>query len=545
MNTEPNMEIWHVEANGEVFETNFAEMTEWIADGSLLRIDRVRKGNLRWIEAGKVPSLVAVFNAKDNGQPIPPPVVTTTKLGPSVLPESSPNPTESYASNITASVASNTYSQTSVESPCSMHPELPAVFGCDTCSNQFCRTCPNSYGGSVKICPFCGAMCKPLQQPDARPTEIYYPPVGKFGFGDFVEALGYPFKFKASLIMGAIMFMFLSLGQGVVSFGGIFMMWGAIASFMLANTLTFGILANTVENFSQGKIGENFMPSFDGFSIWEDVVHPFFLMIGVYISSFGPLLIVGLLAFFVIVSPVRNEMNAVESSAVRTVSPQLPYAANAAKQSERVRELIKKNADDQKRRVEATESDLGSGDELETFSSADRADEFDEAKVQEIQNEIAEMRKAQIESTIGKPPETIASERAAMLKELIGKGIIMILAAGLCLIWGLFYYPAASAVAGYTRSFAATVNPLVGLDTIRRLGIDYVKILAFGLLLAIASGIIGGVLAAVFAPLDLPSVGNLPATAIGSLFGFYLSVVFSCVIGFALYKNAEKLKLFR
>ncbi|MBK6590771.1 MAG: hypothetical protein IPG22_21065 [Acidobacteria bacterium] len=113
------------------------------------------------------------------------------------------------------------------------------------------------------------------------------------------------------------------------------------------------------------------------------------------------------------------------------------------------------------------------------------------------------------------------------------------------MLWGLFYFPAASAVAGYTRSFGATLNPAVGLDTIRRLGFDYVKILAFGLLLAIASGMVGGVIGAILSPFDLPRVGNLPATAIGSLFGFYFSVVFSCVIGFALYKNAERLKLFR
>ena len=51
-------EIWQVESNGQIFESNFDEMTLWINQGSLLRIDRVRKNNLRWIEAGKVPALV-------------------------------------------------------------------------------------------------------------------------------------------------------------------------------------------------------------------------------------------------------------------------------------------------------------------------------------------------------------------------------------------------------------------------------------------------------------------------------------------------------
>src|SRR5436309_13667501 len=88
MNTDTAQELWQVEANGEIFDTNFAEMTTWIEEGSLLRIDRVRKGNLRWIEAGKVPSLIAFFNAKDDGQPSPP-VVTLTKLGPPSEPPAS------------------------------------------------------------------------------------------------------------------------------------------------------------------------------------------------------------------------------------------------------------------------------------------------------------------------------------------------------------------------------------------------------------------------------------------------------------------------
>jgi hypothetical protein len=43
----------------------------------------------------------------------------------------------------------------------------------------------------------------------------------------------------------------------------------------------------------------------------------------------------------------------------------------------------------------------------------------------------------------------------------------------------------------------------------------------------------------------MPSIGNIPAKAVGSLIGFYFSVVFAVILGFALYKNSEKLKLFR
>lgn len=538
MNEEQGQEVWEVEAGGQVFETNFAEMTEWIADGSLLRIDRVRKGNLRWIEAGKVPALLAVFNAKDNGQPIAPPVVSTTKLGPTVMPGSS-------GSTFGGQTVTTSSSPAAVGEPfCSMHEDVPAAFACKTCGNNFCKTCPNSYGGSVKICPFCGAMCEAIAKKEsAVPREIYYAPAGNFGFGDFGEAIKYPFKFMPSLVMGAIMFMFLSVAQGVSSFGGIFMMWGAIACALCANTLTFGILANTVENFSQGKIGENFMPSFDDFSLWEDVVHPFFLMIGAYLSSFGPLLAVVVLAFFFIIAPVRDEINnSIETEAARSFTPDLPYAANAAEQSKRVREIVGNDANRQQQLVESVE--LGEVPD-ESLTVRQTAVDDEEARFAELQNMIQEHRKAQIEGVVGKAPETEANERMAFIRDIIGRGIIFILIAGLCLLWGLFYFPAACAVAGYTRSFAATVNPTVGLDTIRRLGVDYIKILVMCLILAIATAFVGGVLEVIFAPFSMPAIGNIPAIAVGSLFSFYTTIVFACVLGFALYKSAEKLKLYR
>ena len=549
MDIEHTQEMWQVEAAGKVFDTNFAEMTVWIDQGALLRQDKVRKGNLRWIEAGKVPSLMAVFNAKDTGQPIPR-VVTTTKIGPTTIPvDSSANTANFSVSPVNASVYSTQVASTySGEPMCSMHAETPAVFICETCANQFCKACPNSYGGTVKICPYCGAMCKSLQQMEqARAeTHTYYAPVGAgFGISDFGAALAYPFKFRTSLILGAFMYMFFSIGKSAVGFGGIFMLGAAVFSTMLANTLTFGILANTVENFSQGKIGENFMPGFDDFSVWDDVFHPFFLSIGVYLSSFGPLMAVAAIAFFMITGTVNTEMNGIQSDAARTVSPELPYAANAVRQSERVREILKKDTDEQKQRVEAINSGEVPPDDLMTRSAVKDADQFNEEKAEEMNQIIQNTRKAQLESTVGKAPDTVTKERADLVKKILGYGAVFILLGGACLLWGLFYFPAACAVAGYTRSFGATLNPAVGLDTIRRLGADYAKILVMCLVVALMAVFVGGVLSAVLSAFDMPGVGNLPANAIGSLFTFYFSIVFSCIIGFALYKAADRLRLYR
>lgn len=537
MNVDNSQEVWQFESNGEIFDSNFIELTSLIDEGSLVRSDKVRKGNLRWIEAGKVPSLISVFNAKDNGQPIAP-VITATMLEPTKLAERS---SQTAVVNSTYIDSKNAVQERSAS--CSMHEDIPAVFVCDTCTNVFCRNCPNSYGATVKICPFCGAMCKPIIQTDVdKPAQYMHPaPVdGKFGFDDFGKALAYPFKYKTSLILGAFMFAIFSIGQGASGFGGIFMMWGALMCFLLANTLTFGVLANTIENFSQGKIGHNFMPSFDDFSIWDDVVHPFFLSIGVYIVSFGPLVTVFLIAFFMVVGNVTNEMNALRSDAARTVSPQMPYEIKAADQSEKVRELLKKQSVQKNKQITALENNELTDDDAFTRTNGH---DSEEAEFERIQNMIQDSRKAQLESVVGKAPDTASKERSEMISRILSYGVLLLVLAGVCLLWGLFYFPAANIVAGYTRSFAATLNPSVGFDTIRRLGIDYVKILGFGLVLAVVSGIIGGVLGVLFAAFDMPGVGNIPAKGIGAFIGFYFSVVFSCMIGFALYKNAHKLRL--
>ena len=115
----------------------------------------------------------------------------------------------------------------------------------------------------------------------------------------------------------------------------------------------------------------------------------------------------------------------------------------------------------------------------------------------------------------------------------------------LSIIWGVFYYPIACCVAAYTRSFAAVLNPSVGIDTIHRMGFaEYFKILFMTLVLVVVSFAISVVLHIVLSPFDLPRMGNLPAIAVGSWFAYYFFVVFALVLGFALYKNAEKMNLF-
>jgi hypothetical protein len=107
--------------------------------------------------------------------------------------------------------------------------------------------------------------------------------------------------------------------------------------------------------------------------------------------------------------------------------------------------------------------------------------------------------------------------------------------------WGIFYGPMAMAVAGYTQGIGSVLNPLVGLDTIRRMGLTYFK--AFGMVLVIqaVSWILAGIVAVITAPLALPFFGNLPATFINGSLTFYFNLVVACVLGLSLFKCAERL----
>lgn len=556
MNAQEQNETWQIEVGGQIYEASFVEMTEWIAEGALQPEDKVRKGNLRWIEARKVPTLTTFFNAKEKGLP-PPVIVTTSAPAAPSADEPAANSAMEAAHEVVAQPslpAAHSFVNSPPPSPevCQRHPELTSVFVCKDCGNGFCKACPSSYGGSVRICPSCGGMCAGLDQGKRSNDEPVHHGIALeqgFGFGDLSLAIGYPFKFGTSLIFGALMFMFFSLGQSASALGGIFMIVAAIFCFMLANMLTFGILANTVDNFSQGKIGLDFMPSFDDFSIWDDVLHPFFLSIGAYVSSFGPFIVVSLVGLYFVISALAAQAD--EHRKQLENLPGTPYysAHDTIQQSEQVKDIVgevKEQNENRLKDIQAQEEAVtGNVPATDAENSQVPPPQDTEAMVQEADELINRTRKAQLESTFGKTPETQQAEFEQMVKGFLTLAAPLVILAAITLIWGLFYFPAACAVAGYTRSFFATINPLVGLDTIRRLGLDYVKILFMGFLLLIASGFVGAVLGMIFVPFDMPGFGNLPAKAIGSLFGFYLWIVFSCILGFALYKASDRLKLYK
>lgn len=544
MNKSTHNELWQVEVGGNIYEAAFSELGLWIGDGSLLPDDKIRKGNLRWTQAKLVPTLVPFFNAKAAGVSMPV-VQTTTSVAaePTIV---SSDVTQSV-SNVTAEVIPPVAEQKSIKvnnKICLFHPDLSSLFQCAGCGSGFCKTCPKSYGGTVKICPHCGQMCKPVGEAKAQQQQTGAISSSEgFGAGDFFSALGYPFKFKVSLFIGAVMFMLLTLGRGAAGTGGIFLVVGGVFSGMCANALTFGVLSNTIDNFIQGKFDENFMPEFDDFELWGDVIHPFFLSIAAYISSFGPFLLVLAIGFYLVTSTVGEQMDAYKSDLERIPGTQVYAGRGLADQSGDVKDVLKDIDQKQRDRIAAA-TEIEDSDKTTALITQPTPFVDEESRQQEeLWAAANESRRKSLETAIGKMPETQEQEDAARIKAFLGLAAPLVVVGFITFIWGLIFFPASCAVAGYSRSFVATINPLIGLDTIKRLGVDYIKILAMGFVLLVSSLIVGGILGAIFAVFDMPLVGNLPATALSAIFTFYLMAVFSCILGYALFKSADKLGL--
>lgn len=541
-------ELWQVEVKGQIYETNFSELTQWIGEGAVLREDKVRRGNLRWLEAGRIPNLISFFNAKDlNIQPEP---VTTTSTQVN-FPEPGPNPPFSdHNDNDEGSIADqegiDTECATDKEpsagvgmdgklpvdpNACEIHPELTSVFKCESCLSNFCAQCPKKYS-TVRTCPICGSRCTGIvesEQTQKRGFPANRNVAGGFGFAD---ALGYPFRFGTSLISGGIMFALFTLGQSAAAIGGIIMLVGAIFCMMMSNMLTFGILANTVENFSQSQTDKNFMPGFDDFELWKDVIHPFFLYLAACLVSFGMFAVLIIGGIWYVASSITQTM---QNSSVTTMMPEAGRDLHSAKSINKIDE-VRKGVN----KGNVYEGGVMPGeDEIADKQSSINSEE---EEFQQLQNMIDEHRKGQMESMVGESPEDQQAQFRELFGNLIGFAFPFVILAFIALLWGLFYFPAACLVAGYTRSFWATLNPLNGLDTIKRLGFDYVKILWLGFVLIVSVGIIGAVVGAVLSPFDMPMMGNIPAKVIVSFFTFYIWIVFSVLLGFAMYKNADRLR---
>jgi hypothetical protein len=102
---------------------------------------------------------------------------------------------------------------------------------------------------------------------------------------------------------------------------------------------------------------------------------------------------------------------------------------------------------------------------------------------------------------------------------------------GVALLWKIIYTPAALTVAALSRGFFKTLNPVVGLDTIHKMGEVYWQALLIYSFFAGAQWLLGVALS------FIPIAGGI----VRSLVDAYAYLAIGCTLGLAVFKKAREL----
>lgn len=516
-------EIWQVMAGGEIYQAELPMLKDWIVEGIVRPDDLVRKGNFKWIEANRAPALRRVFSGEEQppfdavagtamslanagatdaahqrvapapasnegwSQPSPARQTEATAWQPS-LHEAPASDACSDAEPFIEAV-----SESPVE-PEHCHAEHQRDYICRVCGATFCRACVKfPEGARIALCAQCGDFCRPFAEVRARQEHSEFQASG-FGLGDFKLALAYPFKNVVSLLFGAALY-------AVLLFAG-------FRGQILAYAIIFGCISIVINKVAYGKLDKDFLPDFGSFSAWDDLFMPLLMGIGVTAVTIGPtlLLLAALLFGWIGGSP---DTAPADSPALADAQAQTSQGADGSRLEEDIDTLLDSEADPQKQ-AEAMKS-------VQAMTPAGQISR----QLEESEAEPGMAR--QVFGQLASRPGLIA--------------ILLLVTLG----WAVLYYPMAVAVAGYTENIWSVVNPLVGLDTIRRMGLVYAKAFAMYAFVQAIGLVVGLVVGLVTAPFNLPLVGNLPATFIDGMLTFYINLVVACILGLAIFKSADRL----
>jgi hypothetical protein len=168
---------------------------------------------------------------------------------------------------------------------CKFHPKNPARYLCTKCNRSFCDLCVTSFnvGGEVKKkCRSCGVECEPLEV-------TWTPGAGTKGFFARIPgAFIYPFRGGGIFVMivGLIIFIGLKLGTILMHAGGIRSIIMGITLEISAGGYLFTYLQNILFATANEERELPDLPGVDNFL--EDVLLPFFRLVGLAIVCFGP-----------------------------------------------------------------------------------------------------------------------------------------------------------------------------------------------------------------------------------------------------------------
>jgi hypothetical protein len=484
------VEKWRVNTIEGIFETDLETLKQWIHEGCVLSTDKVSKGNLSWIEAGRAPMLRATFNGEAPAPAVTVPAANLPETTPLPLPDRSHKQPDQFVQPDQFATVAVTRAPVTSSHVCYQHPDRATKYICRACATPFCEECPKFIGtGKIALCSLCGDLCSLFEQQRSKALNQEFQGSG-FGFGDFARALRYPLQHKVALLFGAGLYGFCLLAG----------FRGRIA----ASVIMFGCISHVISQVAWGRLDRSFLPDFSAFSIVDDVVMPLVLGIGITIVTWGPTIVLVCVLIFGVISG-------------GPFSPSQGLQTDGAQNSDQLDQeelalLMDPNGDPQKQ-AEASKK-------LDQLRPGYQISKDAEKSQKQLSDPIADLR---------------------MMVSYFHAPILIVLLVLLSLAWGIFYYPMALAVAGYTESFGSVINPLVGLDTIRRMGGTYFKAFGMVFLIQIVGLVVGFIVAVITAPFTLPFFGNLPAMFIDGAVTFYFNLVVACILGLSLFKCADRL----
>ena len=490
-------ERWRVSTIEGVFEADLETLRQWILEGCVQPTDKVTKGNMNWIEAGKAPMLRAAFAGeiiqlapRPEGAATPPSVFESASYTQAPSPDHAWTDAASASPDFTSPLSPTAAFAADNSSPdvCENHPQVATRYVCWACVKGFCEECARFVANSkIPLCPDCGDLCKVYAAEVSKVRREQFQGSG-FGFEDFGCAIRYPLQHKVALLFGAALY-------------GLMLLAG-FRGRIVASVLMFGCISHVISNVAWGRLHKSFMPDFSEFSMWDDVAVPVGLGIGIMIVTWGPAIVLILALIFGVVSSDSSPPSAIHT----------PPANSEQLNENDLNTLLDPNADPTKQ-AEASKK-------LDQLRPGHQISQEAEKSKQELNDPTADFK---------------------LLLGYFKAPLILVLLLLLAIAWGVFYYPMALAVAGYTQSIGSVINPLVGIDTIRRMGGTYFKAFGLVLLIQLAGGLIGVIVAIILSPFALPFVGNLPAMFIDGSLTFYFNLVIACVLGLALFKCADRL----
>jgi hypothetical protein len=282
-----------------------------------------------------------------------------------------------------------------------------------------------------------------------------------------------------------------------------FAMFGSGLGFFISKGLLYAYAFSAINRVAAGKLS-GFMPELND---WTDLVQPVRAGTAALLISSGPLIV---LMFLFTWQDVASR--ALGPDSARFISaPARPSPSPSPSLPPEIAAMLQQDSAPAAR----GESEDAAALPEDAAATADDADgtaaqrEEARAAAERFRREMAELERGPVV-----PAWTV-------------------LAFLLALVWQVVYAPIALVAAAISRSFLATLNPIAGLDAIRRMGSVYWTAMAFYTVIIVAAALFGGVVSLV------PVGGRLLKAFIDS----YAYLAIGCLLGFAVFKKAPELNL--